>query len=118
MKDASVAPGQILAGKYRIDRVLGQGAMGVVVAATNIDLEQPVAIKLMTSGHGSTEHEMRFMREARAAARLRSEHVGRVFDVGRLEDGAPYIVMELLDGQDLAALLRARGPLPIHEAVD
>jgi serine/threonine-protein kinase len=118
MSGEPVAPGRVLAGKYRIDRVLGQGAMGVVVAATNLDLEQSVAIKLMIGGHGAGEHEARFMREARAAARLRSEHVGRVFDVGRLEGGAPYIVMELLDGQDLAALLRARGPLPVHEAVD
>jgi serine/threonine-protein kinase len=113
-----VGVGEILAGKYRVERELGKGGMGVVVAATHLDLQEVRAIKLMRpDGLADRQFVERFLREARAAVRLRSEHVAEVYDVGRLESGAPYIVMELLEGQDLSALLKQKGPLPIEDAV-
>jgi serine/threonine-protein kinase len=118
MQDQPVAPGQTLAGKYRIERVLGAGAMGMVLAATHLALGSRVAIKVMLGGgKAGPEHEARFMREARVASMLRSEHAGKVLDVGTTEQGATYIVMEYLEGRDLGALLQARGPLPVEEAV-
>ncbi len=111
-----VEPGQILAGKYRIERVIGRGGMGLVVAATHIELERLVAIKLVARLR-SEGASRRFLREARAASELRSPHVVRVLDVGRLADEAPYLVMEYLEGEDLEARLQ-RGPLPVQEAVD
>jgi hypothetical protein len=95
--------GTIVAGKYLLDRVIGQGGMGLVVQATHLHLHQPVAIKLLLP-HVSQDAEtvQRFVREARAAVRLHSEHVARVFDVGALEDGTPYMVLEYLEGTDLA----------------
>jgi serine/threonine-protein kinase len=117
MSDAPVHPGDLLARKYRVERVLGAGAMGVIVAATHLDLGQRVALKFMRSDKAEArEQRERFLREARAAGRLKSQHVARVLDVGTLEDETPYIVMELLEGQDLGALLKARGPLPFEEA--
>src|SRR6188768_352375 len=110
--------GQLLAGKYRVERVLGQGGMGVVVAAHHVVLDEVVAIKfLLPEALRSAEAVARFEREARAAVKIKSEHVARVTDVGRLETGAPYMVMELLRGQDLAVLLHEQGPLPIAVAV-
>jgi eukaryotic-like serine/threonine-protein kinase len=116
---AGVQPGQILLGKYRIERVLGVGGMGVVVAATHVTLEERVAIKfLLPDALQNAEAVARFLREARAAVRIKSEHVARVTDVGTLETGAPYMIMEYLDGGDLGALCKARGALPIEEAVE
>ncbi len=113
-----IQPGQILAGKYRIERVLGQGGMGVVVAALHVQLDERVAIKfLLPEALENAETVARFAREARAAVKIKSEHVARVRDVGALENDAPYMVMEYLEGQDLSALLRARGPLGVSEAV-
>ncbi|XXX80989.1 protein kinase [Sorangium sp. So ce134] len=113
---APVTEGQILSGKYRIERVLGQGGMGVVVAALHEQLQQRVAIKMLHPG-ASAEMVERFVREARAAVRLKSEHVARVLDVGTLETGAPFMVMEYLEGSDLQETLRQRGPLELDEAV-
>jgi serine/threonine protein kinase len=114
-----VSDGQILADKYRVERVLGRGAMGVVVAAHHIRLDEKVAIKfLLPEAVGNAEVVGRFEREARAAIRIKSEHVARVLDVGTLEGGEPYMVMEYLEGLDLAAWLRERGPLPIEQAVE
>ncbi len=113
----ALAPGQVLAGKFVIERELGRGGMGVVVAARHLELEQRVALKFMNSS-GAPDLEERFLREARAAARLRSEHVGRVLDVGRLDGGTPYIVMEYLEGRDLADELDERGQLAVTEAVE
>ena len=110
--------GTILAGKYRVERVLGQGGMGIVVKATHLQLEQPVALKfLQPRGMENPAIVARFAREAKALAKLKSDHVAHVSDVGHLESGAPYIVMEYLDGEDLASLLERRGPLPVDEAV-
>jgi len=116
---AGVHEGQILASKYRVEKVLGIGGMGVVVAAQHVRLDEKVAIKFLLPGMlGNKEVVGRFAREARAAVKIKSEHVARVFDVGTLENGAPYMVMEFLEGDDLAAWLRQRGPLPIEQAVD
>ena len=93
--------------------------MGVVVAATHTQLEQRVALKFvlphMLSGNVSVE---RFLREARSTVKLTNEHITRVYDVGTLESGAPYIVMELLDGSDLAQLRRRVGKLTVPDAVE
>src|ERR1700722_6382786 len=110
-----LSPGDVLAGKYRVERVIGQGGMGVVVAATHLQLGQLVALKFTTLDSGPAVE--RFLREARSAVRLRSEHVARVTDVGTLETGAPYMVMEYLEGQDLSQVLRDRGPLAVPDAV-
>src|SRR6187549_3477435 len=97
--DTPVDVGDILLGKYRVERVLGQGGMGTVVAARHIELGELFAIKLMLlAALDHREAVERFLREARAAARLRSEHVVRVNDVGRLDNGAPYMIMEFLNG--------------------
>ncbi len=114
-----VRPGDVLAGKYRVERVLGAGGMGVVVAAMHTELDRRVALKfLLPSALANAVAVGRFAQEARAVVRLKSEHVARVIDVGRLESGAPYIVMEYLEGRDLGILLEERGPLPVPEAVD
>jgi Protein kinase domain len=112
-------PGTILLGKYRIEKLLGMGAMGVVLAATHMGLDQKVAIKFMLPGKTpSPERHARFVREARIAVKLKSLHVGRVLDVGTMEDGgAPYMVMEFLEGSDLGSVLAQRRALPIEEAV-
>ena len=116
---AGVEPGQILLGKYRIERVLGMGGMGVVVAATHVTLEERVAIKfLLPQALTNGEAVARFLREARAAVRIKSEHVARVTDVGQLENGAPYMIMEYLDGADLGTIAQRRGALPIEDGVE
>ncbi|MCW5835193.1 MAG: serine/threonine protein kinase, partial [Labilithrix sp.] len=111
--------GELLAGKYRVERVIGEGGMGVVLAARHEALATNVAIKLLrASALEHTDVVGRFMREARAAVSLRSEHVARVFDVGNLDDGRPYIVMERLEGQDLGDVIDHGPPLPIPDAID
>jgi eukaryotic-like serine/threonine-protein kinase len=114
-----LAAGTVLAGKYRVDRVLGQGGMGTVLAATHLTLGQQVALKLLLAEYvNNAQIVERFVREARSAAALRGEHVCRVSDVGALEDGTPYLVMELLEGSDLAGLVAAHGPMPVALACD
>lgn len=116
---APVEAGDLLADKYRVERVLGEGGMGVVVAATDLQLERQVAIKfLLPQAISSNEAVERFLREARAAVKIQSEHVARVIDVGSLDSGAPYLVMEYLEGADLASILAKHGPLPYEDAVD
>ncbi|WP_437476752.1 serine/threonine-protein kinase [Sorangium sp. So ce1014] len=116
---APVIQGDVLAGKYEVERVLGEGGMGVVVAARHLLLGERVAIKfLLPQTLSRPELVARFLREAQAAARIRSEHVTRVYDVGKLAGGEPYLVMEYLEGTDLKALLRDRGPLPVELACD
>jgi eukaryotic-like serine/threonine-protein kinase len=118
MVPVQVQKGDILGGKYRLDEVIGEGAMGVVVSAWHIDLQQRVAIKFLHPLLAEREDAVeRFLREARAVVRIESEHVARVLDVGRLEGAAPYLVMEFLEGEDLAATLQRRRPLPLMESV-
>jgi serine/threonine-protein kinase len=111
--------GDLLAGKYRIEKVVGEGGMGVVFAARHEALDQLVAVKVLLAdaakGEGVIE---RFVREAQAAARLQSEHVARVFDAGSLENNTPFLVMEYLEGCDLEELLQLNGTLPIADACD
>jgi serine/threonine-protein kinase len=106
----------VLGGKYRVERLLGEGGMGVVVLARHIDLGQAVAIKVLRD---DSEEEVvkRFMREARSAVRLMSDHVVRVHDVGRFENGAPYMLMDYLEGEDLGTVV-ARGALELGDAAD
>jgi serine/threonine-protein kinase len=112
-------PGETIAGKYLVERVLGSGGMGVVVAAKHLKLGERVAIKFLLPGAlAHADLVGRFLREGRAAARLRSEHVTRIYDVGTLEDGGPYLVMEYLEGRDLGAVIDERGPLPCEVAVE
>ncbi len=135
---ASPGRGDVIAGRYRIERKLGAGGMGIVVGAVDLQTGHRVAIKLLLP-EGPTpsgafhdqddsgviersnrhiEMSTRLIREASAAARLSSEHVTRVLDVGRLESGDPYVVMEMLEGVDLGRYAKERGPLPVVETVN
>jgi eukaryotic-like serine/threonine-protein kinase len=114
-----VSPGDLIAGKYRIEQILGSGGMAFVVAARHEDLGQLVAMKVLRPD--LPDHDVaagRFLREARAAARIQSDHVARVFDVGTTETGHPYMVMEHLEGSDLDQLLLSGGPMSVADAVD
>lgn len=109
---APVLPGETLAGKYKVERILGRGGMGIVVAARHLELDERVAIKFLLRKDDPVAVE-RFLREARAAVKVKSEHVCRVYDVGRLETGEPYLVMEYLDGVDLAERLGGSGRIGV-----
>jgi len=111
-----VSVGDTVAGKYRVDRVLGQGAMGVVVLARHLLMETDVAIKFLMSNRQG-EAEQRFMREARIAGKLKSQYAGKALDMGVTDNGARYIVMEYIDGVDLSELLDREGPLPLDVAI-
>src|SRR5262245_20369590 len=118
MQTAPVQTCDVFAGKYRVEQVLGVGGMGVDVSALHLKLDELVALKfLLPKALENQEAVARFAREARAAVKIKSEHVARVIDVGNLENGAPYMVMEYLEGNDLAKVLEQRGRLPIEEAV-
>jgi serine/threonine-protein kinase len=118
--------GTVLLGKYRIESIIGEGGMGGVLKAWHIDLDEPVAIKvLLPEMMERTEIVARFMREAKAAVKLKGDHAARILDVGKLEgdvdgklEGTPYIVMEYLDGADLNAILKHHGPQEASMAVD
>src|SRR5690349_12380921 len=111
------SPGEIIAGKYRIERILGEkGGMGLVVAATQIDLGKSFAIKLLRPVPPDPSRASpieRFRHEARLVARLTSEHVVRVVDLGELPSGMPFMVMEHLQGTDLDDLVEKNGPLSV-----
>jgi serine/threonine protein kinase len=112
-------PGTVLSGKHRVERVIGQGATGIVLEATDLALHRRVAVKLMSPARArSEEAQKRFIREARAVASLSSEHITRLIDIGELHDGTPYLVMEYLVGATLEHVLLAEGPPPIDVAVD
>jgi serine/threonine-protein kinase len=109
---AGVSPGDTIADKYLIDAVLGVGGMGVVFRARHLQLNGQVALKFLSAQFLSSPVAIgRFRREAQAAAKLKSEHVVRVFDVGTHTNGLPYMVMEYLEGCDLGGLLEASGRL-------
>ena len=111
--------GDTLAGKYVVEGVCGRGGLAVVLSAQHVGLAQRVAIKLLLpEWAGDNEIMRRFEREGRAATRIRSEHVTRVFDVGTLDSGAPYIVLEYLDGHNLDDVVAMWGPLPVPMAID
>lgn len=118
-ESAPLVPGQVLAGKYRIEQVLGSGGMGVVVAARHLQMKHRVALKLLQpEGPIAPEAVARLLREAQHATAIQSEHVVRVTDLGALPNGRPYLVMEYLEGSDLGQLLQRHGPLPERVAVD
>lgn len=111
--------GTLIAGKYEVESMLGFGGMGLVLAARHLQLDDRVAIKLLRDDVDlAPEHVERFLREAQAAARLKSEHIARVVDVGTMPDGKPYMVMELLEGLDLGRVLEDAGALARPLAVD
>lgn len=120
-----IRSGDVIDGKYRLERTLGIGGMGIVYEAHHIELEVRRAIKIMqppTGNDTGTDNvdpsaQVRFLREARAAARIVSEHVAHVYDVGVLESGERYMVIEYLSGTDLERLVRKRGPLSADKAV-
>ena len=114
---ATTLPGQILLGKYRVESVLGKGGMGEVVRASHLQLEDQVAIKLLREDIADEQAIARFLREGKAVVRLRSEHIARVHDLGTLEDGRPYMVMDYLEGEDLGVLIDRAGPVAPELAV-
>jgi len=115
---ASLQAGEIVAGKFCVERVIATGGVGVVVAARHLQLGETVALKfLLPQADRDATDIARFVREAQSAVKLKNEHVARVLDVGSLEDGSPFMVMEYLDGQDLDNYLRHNGPLAISDAV-
>src|SRR5215472_4990710 len=112
-------PGQLFQGKYRIVRVIGIGGMGAVLEAHHMHLDERVAIKILLAEHANDgEVVTRFVREARAAIRIKSEHIARVSDAGTTETGTPFMVMEYLEGADADAILEANGPFAVRRAVD
>jgi serine/threonine-protein kinase len=111
--------GHVFLGKYRVEEILGVGGMGVVTKCLHMQLGELVAIKMLRREVlGDRDAVERFMREAQAAARLRSEYVARVIDVGRFESNVPYMIMEFLDGHDLGELIDERGFLPVPWATE
>lgn len=115
---SKVQEGTILLGKYRVEKELGHGAMGYVVAARHVDLDEPRALKLLQpEALKNADVAERFLREAKACARLKSEHATRIHDFGRLDDGLPVMVMEYLVGEDLQGVMDRRRRLPYDEAV-
>src|SRR5260370_13813104 len=112
-ESAPVRPGEVLDGKYRVEGVLGVGGMGVVVAATHVQLETRVALKfLLPAVLGQPQIVQRFAREARAAVQIQSEHVARVIDVGTLPTGSPYMVIEYLESTDLSEAIARHRAMP------
>jgi len=114
--------GIVLLGKYRVEDLIGEGGMGAVVRAMHLDLEEPVAIKVLLPELAEREDVVRrFLREAKSAVKLKGEHIARVMDVGYLDgffEGRPYIVMEYLQGADLRAIIKHHGPQHPAIAVD
>src|SRR5258706_5633446 len=114
-----VSPGDTLAGRYRVERIIGIGGMGVVVAARHLELDHLVAIKFLLPKVAENRDVVgRFTREARAAVKIQNDHVAHVTDVGTLETGAPYMVMEYLEGTDLEDFSRKSGPLSVEDCTD
>jgi len=110
-RDEQYRPGTNVAGRYRLERLIGQGAIAWVYEATHVALGRRVAIKIIKHRHaGNPEVIARFEREAKSVARLQSPHVATVLDIGE-HGGAPFIAMEFLDGKDLRALIEERGPM-------
>src|SRR5215510_6275537 len=110
-------PGQIVDGKYRIVRLLGEGGMGAVYEGENVRIHRRVAIKVLHPGTAAnTDAVQRFEREAQAAGRIGSDHIVEVIDLGNLPEGDRFMVMEFLDGENLSQRIQARGRLSPQEA--
>lgn len=116
---APARTGELIDGRYLLGDRIAYGGMGVVYAATHLDLDRPVALKFIRAELADDSVIVaRFLNEARSVARLGNEHVARVLDFGKLPSGVPYLVMERLEGADLATALVERGPMPVATAVD
>ena len=114
-----LSPGDVIDGRYRVDALLGHGGMAAVYRATHLALEQPFAIKVVSPQIREIPGmAQRFLREARAATQLKSAHVARVSDVGMMADGAPYMVMEFLEGRDLDTIIELHEVVPVTDVVD
>ena len=119
VQDASKLVGRTIEKKYRIEEMIGRGGMGAVFRAINTRIGKSVAIKVLLRGYEKgSESERRFRREARVAGSLGHPNIVEVFDLGHLDDGAPFQVMELLEGQTLADRIRIEGALPVDEVLD
>ncbi len=117
-KPKKLEEGDLVAGKFVVERTIGAGGMGQVVVARHQELGTRVAIKVVHAEVATDPDNIaRFKREARAMARLRSEHVVRVYDVGETATGLPYLIMEYLEGRDLGSVLAERGPLPVDDVI-
>ncbi|MFO0618646.1 MAG: bifunctional serine/threonine-protein kinase/formylglycine-generating enzyme family protein [Polyangiaceae bacterium] len=108
--------GRVIASKYVVKEIIGRGGMGVVVRAHHLALDQPVALKFLLGATPTAS--VRFQREAKIVFQLTSEHIVRLFDIGTFDDGAPFLVMELVSGETLSERLARSGPLPPREAID
>lgn len=116
---ASVHVGDVISGKYRIVGVLALGGVGMVLEAVDQKLERTVAIKLLLPLRAKDKTiAARFEKEARTAVKIKSEHVASIIELGELDDGQPFIVLEYLDGDDLAMTIKRMGQLPLQLAVD
>jgi serine/threonine protein kinase len=117
LADYELAPNQVVAARYRLDRIIGEGGMGVVWAATHVLTEKPCALKFIKAGRAANpkSHE-RLLHEARAACKVRHPNVAQVHDILELASGVPFIVMDLLDGEPLSARLARRGRFHLAEA--
>src|SRR5579871_4926917 len=116
MRADEIHPGDVIAGKYRVRAILGR-SHGLLVEAFHTEIDQRAVIKVLLAGSGDEREIERFRREARILAKLESEHVARIIDVGTEADGSFYLVRQYLDGIDLAAYVRQNGPLPLVDAV-
>lgn len=111
--------GSTIAGRYRVERPIGEGAMGAVALARHVSLDETVAIKFLRPElRRDPVANARLAREAKALARIKSDHVARVLDVGATLSYGPYMVMEYLEGTDLGEVLESEGPLPVARAVE
>jgi serine/threonine-protein kinase len=110
--------GSVVANKYRVDRLIGRGGMGAVFEATNVSIGKRVALKFLDKDAArDSESAMRFQREAEAASTVESAHIVHIFDSGTNDDGRPFLVMELLQGEDLRSVLRRDTKVPLPEAI-
>ena len=117
--DLPVPEGELVGGRYSVERIFAEGGMGIVCLGRHAQLEQTVAIKFLRLALANKPSVVeRFLNEGRALAALRSEHVVRVMDVGQLDSGRPYLVMEHLEGIDLDGLVDRDGPLDVETAVN
>jgi serine/threonine-protein kinase len=116
---SDLVAGDLIGEKYRFESLIAEGGMGIVLRATHVELGSPVAIKVVRPEHVTDEDVVaRLLAEAKIVASLRSKHVNRVLDVGRFESGVPYLVLEFLEGSDLAECLAERDHFPQGQAVD
>jgi serine/threonine protein kinase len=116
--DSFAIEGDVIAGRFRVGSRIAVGSMGYVVAARHVELDEPVAIKLLHPNLANPRFAARFIREARNAVRIKSEHVPRFIDAGRLPSGLPYLAMEYLEGRTLAKVIADGKPIAITDAVD